>query len=144
MPQARDHVVDFVAGELAALAGLGALRHLDLQFVGVDQVVCGHAETGRGHLLHGAAAQITVRVGLEALFVFSAFAGVGLAADAVHRDGQRLVRLFADRSERHGAGGEALDDFLGGLDFFQRNRLIALLELHQAAQRAQVAHSGCR
>ena len=31
MPQARNDVVDFVAGKLAALAGLRALRHLDLQ-----------------------------------------------------------------------------------------------------------------
>jgi hypothetical protein len=30
--------VDLVARQLAALAGLGALRHLDLQLLGVDQV----------------------------------------------------------------------------------------------------------
>ena len=125
-------------GKLAALAGFRALRHLDLQLVGVDQVVRGHAETRRGHLLDRAAPQIAVRVGLEALFVFSALARVGLAADAVHGDGQRLVRFLADRSERHGARGEALHDFLGGLDFFERNRRVALLQLHQAAQRAQV------
>ena len=35
----------------------------------------------------------------EARFVFAAFAGVGLAADAVHGDGQRLVRFLA-RSSR--------------------------------------------
>ena len=45
------HLVDLVAGQLAALAGLGALRHLDLQLVGVDQVVAGDAEAARGHLL---------------------------------------------------------------------------------------------
>ena len=138
VPQARDHFVDFVAGKLAALAGLRALRHLDLQLVGVDQIVRGNSETRRGNLLYGAAPQIAVRIGLEALFVFSAFAGVGLAADAVHGDGQSFVGFFADRPERHGAGGEALHDFFGGLDFFDRNRLVALLQLHQAAQRAQV------
>ena len=37
--QGRDHVVDLVPGELAALAGLGALRDLDLQHLGVDQVL---------------------------------------------------------------------------------------------------------
>ena len=31
--------VDLVAGQLAALARLGALRDLDLDLVGVDQVV---------------------------------------------------------------------------------------------------------
>jgi hypothetical protein len=30
-----DVAVDLVAGQLAALAGLGALRHLDLDLVGV-------------------------------------------------------------------------------------------------------------
>ena len=120
---ARDDFVHLVAGQLAAFAGLRALRHLDLQFVGVDQVVGGDAEARRGHLLDGAAAQIAVRIGLEARFVFAAFAGVRLAADAVHGDGQRLVRFLADRAERHGAGREALDDLLRRLDFFERNRL---------------------
>ena len=96
---AGDDLVHLVAGQLAAFAGLCALRHLDLQFVGVDQVVGGDAEAAGGHLLDGAAAQIAVGIGLEALFVFAAFAGVGLAADAVHGDGQSLVRLFADGAE---------------------------------------------
>ena len=39
VPGARDPRVDLVAGQLAALAGLGALRDLDLDVVGVDQVV---------------------------------------------------------------------------------------------------------
>ena len=52
--------------------------------------------------------QIAVRVRIEALFVLAAFAGVGSSADAVHRDGQRLVRFLADGAVRHGAGGEAL------------------------------------
>ena len=54
---ARDVVVDFVAGQLAAFAGLCALRHLDLQLVGVDEVVGGDAEAAAGHLLDGAAAR---------------------------------------------------------------------------------------
>src|SRR5579872_1702661 len=108
MPEARNHFVDLMAGELAALAGLGALRHLDLQFVGVDEVVCGYAKTRRGDLLDGAAAKISVGVGLESCLVFSTFAGVGFAADAVHGDGQSLVGFLADGPERHGARGETL------------------------------------
>ncbi len=139
MAQARDHLVHFVAGKLAAFAGLRALRHLDLQLVRIDQIIRGHAETRRSDLLHGAAPQISVGVALEALFVFTAFAGVGLSADAVHGDGERFVRFLADRAERHRAGGESLHDFLGRLDFFEGHGLLALLDLHQAAQRAQVA-----
>ena len=46
-----DPGVDLGAGQLAALAGLGALGHLDLEVVGVHQVATRHAETARGDLL---------------------------------------------------------------------------------------------
>ena len=51
-----DVFIDLVAGKLPALAGLGALGHLDLQFIGVDQIFGGHAESRRGDLLDRAAA----------------------------------------------------------------------------------------
>ena len=121
-----DVLVDLVAGQLAALAGLGALRHLDLQLVAVDQVVAGDAEAARGHLLDGAAPQVAVGVRREAHRILAALAGVRLAADAVHGDGQVLVRLAADRAERHGAGLEALDDLARRLDLLDRDRLAGL------------------
>src|SRR5579864_1921285 len=136
--QTRDDVVDLVAGKLAAFAGLGALGHLDLEFIGVDEVIRGDAETCGGNLLDRAAARIAVGIGLEALFVFSALAGIGFAANAVHRNGESLVRFFTNRSERHRAGGEAFDDFFSGLYFLEWDRLVALLELHQAAQGAEI------
>ena len=61
-----------------------------------------------------------------------------LPADAVHGDGKSLVSFLADGPERHGAGGEALDDFFGGLDFLERNWCVALFQLHQAAQSTEV------
>ena len=73
VPHASDVLIHLVAGQLAALAGLCALRHLDLQLVGVHQVVGGDAEAARGHLLDGAARDCRA----EALFVFPALAGVG-------------------------------------------------------------------
>src|ERR1700716_220575 len=57
----------------------------------------------------------------------AAFAGVRLAADPVHGDRQRGVRLARDRAERHGAGGKALDDVLGGLNLVERDRLALLV-----------------
>jgi hypothetical protein len=73
----RDVLVHLVAGQLAALAGLGALRHLDLQLVGVHQVVRRHAEAARGHLLDRAAAPVAVGIAAcEARLVFAALAGV--------------------------------------------------------------------
>ena len=120
--------------ELSALAGLGPLGDLDLQLVGVHQIVDGDAEPPRGHLLDGAAP-----VGPEALFVLAAFAGVGSSADLVHGSGQRLVRLLADGAERHGAGGEPLHDLARRLDLFERHGMLPLLQLDQPTQRAQLA-----
>ena len=62
--QARDLDVDLVAGQLAALARLGALRDLDLQHVGVDQVGRRDAEARGGDLLDRRAARIAVGVEL--------------------------------------------------------------------------------
>jgi hypothetical protein len=66
--------------------------------------------------------QVAVLVALVADGVLAALAGVRLAAEAVHRDGEVLVRLAADRSERHGARLEALHDLRGRLDLVDRNR----------------------
>ena len=99
MPHARDDGVDLVAGQLSAFAGLGALRHLDLHHVGVDEIFRGDAEAPRGDLLDRRAHRIAVRQRLEAIAFLAAFAGVGLAADPVHRDRQRGVRLARDRAE---------------------------------------------
>jgi hypothetical protein len=55
--------------------------------------------------------------------VFAAFAGVALAADAVHGNGQRAVRFGADAAQAHGAGGKALDDLGRAFHFVQRDGL---------------------
>ena len=89
----RDPRVHLVARQLPAFAGLGALRHLDLQVVGVHQVLAGDAEPRRRDLLDRAAARVAVGVRDVARRILAALAGVRLAAEAVHRDRERLVRL---------------------------------------------------
>jgi hypothetical protein len=133
-----DPGVDLVAGQLAALAGLGPLGHLDLQLLGVHQVVARDPEAARGHLLDGAVLRVAVGEELVARRVLAALAGVGLAPDPVHGDGQRLVRLLGDRSVAHGAGLEAADDGLDRLHLLQGHGLGAGPQVHQAAQGAQV------
>ena len=51
----RDPRVDLVPGQLSTFTGFGALRHLDLQVVGVDQVLARDAEARGCDLLDGAA-----------------------------------------------------------------------------------------
>ena len=59
------------------------------------QVVAGHAEAAGRDLLDRAVLRVALFVGPGvALGVFAAFAGVGLAADAVHGDGERFVRFL--------------------------------------------------
>ena len=65
MAYARDHLIHFVARQLAALAGLGALGDLDLQLVGVHQVVGRDAEARRSHLLDRAAPPIAIGIALQ-------------------------------------------------------------------------------
>ncbi len=116
-----DDGADLVAGNLAALAGLGALRHLDLDLGGAGQVLGGDAEAARGDLLDAAVLGVAVFHRREAGAVLAALAGIGFAADAVHGDGERLVRLGRESAERHAGGGEAAADLLHRLDFLQRN-----------------------
>ena len=134
---ARDVFVHLAAGQLPALAGLRALRHLDLQIVRIHQVFDGDAEAARGDLLDRGPHRIAVRQRLVAIGLLAAFAGVRLAADAVHRDRQRGVRLARDRAEAHRAGGEPLHDRRRRLHFVKRHRRIGVLQLHQPAQRQQ-------
>src|SRR5947208_400947 len=105
-------LVDLVPGELAAFAGLGSLRHLDLHHVGVDEIFRRHAEAAGGDLLDRRAHGIAVRQRLEAVGFLAPFTGVGFAADAVHGDGERGMRFARNRAERHGTGGEATPDAL--------------------------------
>src|SRR4029453_1545342 len=82
-----DGLVDLVPGKLAAFAGLGALRHLDLHHVGIDEIFRRHAEAAGGDLLDRGAHGIAVRQRLESIGLLAAFAGFRLAAAAVYGDG---------------------------------------------------------
>src|SRR5579863_7059427 len=96
MTRLGDPRIDLGAGQLAAFARLGALRHLDLELLRVDQVLAGHAEAARGHLLDRAVLRVAVRQRAIALGILATLAGVALAADAVHGDSERLVCFLAD------------------------------------------------
>ncbi len=126
-------------GRLAAFTGLGTLRDLDLQHVGIDEIFRRHTETAGCDLLDGGTLGVRLAVQKRHVTVgfFAAFAGVGLAADAVHRNRKRRMRLAADRAEGHGARREPLDDIDRRFDVIDGNRLAAerfrRFDLEQAA-----------
>jgi hypothetical protein len=94
-----------------------------------------HAEAPDGHLLDRRAPQVAALVAGEAARVLPALPVFERPAEAVHRDGQRLVGLRGDGAQRHRARGEALDDLARGLDLLDGNRLRALrAEVQQPAQ----------
>ena len=131
-----DVVVDLAARQFAALPRLRALDDLDLQLVGVGQVVDRHAEPAARDLLDGRALRVAVGERNEPLVVFAAFTRVRLAADAVHGDGQALVGFLGDGSEAHRPGGEALDDLRCAFDVVEGN-LAAVGPLVEGQESAQ-------
>ena len=133
-----DVLVHLETRELAALAGLRALSHLDLEVGSVHQVVGGDAEAAGGHLLDGAGPRVTVGVRGEAVVVLSALARIALCADAIGGYGQGLVCLAADGAQRDCAGGKPLDDLDCRLHLIDWDGLVQHLEVEQAAQCGQL------
>ena len=126
--------VYLAAWQLTALAGLCALRHLYLYFIGIDQIVDCHAETSGCDLLYGRAAAVAVCHGLEPLIVLAAFARVGAPAQTVHRYGETLVRFLGYRAVAHCAGLEAVAYALHAFDIVYRYWAHARANLHYRAQ----------
>ena len=116
-----DELGDLEAGQLAALAGLGALGHLDLDLTALVQIFGGDAEPAGGHLLDRRVGVVAVRTGVIALRVLAALAGHAARADAVHGDVQRLVRLWPQGAQGHGLGQEAATDVRHALDLIDRD-----------------------
>ena len=109
MANPRNVLGHFLCGQLAAFARLRALRHLDFQFLRMDQIIRGNAESPRSYLLDLVR---RLRLFFVQLRIFPAFAGIAPATDTIHRDGERFMRFLADRTVAHGARFEALHDAL--------------------------------
>ena len=116
MAEAGDLGGHLVAGQLTTLAGLGALRHFDLQLVGEDAVLGSDAEAPRCDLFDAGVPVDRRALAAEAPRILPALAGVALATEPVHRDRDRLVRLGGDRAVRHRAGRKPTDDRLDRFD----------------------------
>ena len=117
---------------MSALAGFRSLCHLDLDFDRAVQVRARNAKATGSDLFDCAVVFRSV-----AGNVFTAFAGVGLAADAVHGFGHCLMRFLRDGAVGHRACFEPLYNALHRLDLFDRNRRLLRHELCQAAQRVR-------
>src|SRR5439155_12509416 len=82
----RDPGIHFPARQFATFTRLGALRHLDLEFLGFDEVLAGDAEASGSDLFDGGILRVSLFVGPGiALGIFAAFSGVVLSSLAVYR-----------------------------------------------------------
>ncbi len=108
---------DFVARQLAAFARLRALGHFNLDHIGIDQVRRGNAEATRCHLLN-----TRHFIGAVTRRIFAAFAGVGIAADAVHGFRQRFVGFRAQRADRHRRRIKAFEQVGGWFNLINADR----------------------
>ena len=131
-PEGGDERRRLPGRQLAALAGLAPLGHLDLELLGPGQVARRDAEARRGDLLDRRFGELAGLVGLVGGRVLAALAGVRGRPQAPHPDRQRPVRLGREGAEAHRRGDEAPHDLRGWLDGCQRHRA-------RPPQRQQVA-----
>ena len=133
-----DGRIDLFAGQFAAFARFRALGHFDLQLPGIDKVMARHAETSTGHLLDRRIFRIAVRFQNVACRIFAAFAGVALAPEAVHGNGEGFVRLLGNGTIAHCAGLETFDEAFDGFHLVEGNWRFRKIEVQQSAQGAEV------
>ena len=120
--QPGDERRDLPGGQLAALAGLGALGDLDLELLGASEVGGRDTEPGTGHLFDGAVMPVAVLVLHVPRRVLAALAGVAGHAQAAQADGEGLVRLGRQGAEGHGGTHEPPQDVGRRLDLGERDR----------------------
>jgi hypothetical protein len=121
MPQPRDQLRDLHAGQLPALAGLGALRDLDLKLLAVVEVFRRHAEAARGHLLD-------LGRGLSPLGSGTKCAGSSPPSPESDFAPIRFIATFSvlcasgERAKRHARRHEPLADRGDAFDLLDRDR----------------------
>ncbi len=128
-----DELGDLETRQLAALAGLGALGHLDLDLAALVQVFGGDAEAARGHLFDRRVGVVAIWTRDVARRILAALAGDGARPHPVHGDVQGLMRFRRQGAQGHGLRQEAAADVRDALDLVQLDRGQAVLEVQQVA-----------
>ena len=127
--------INLVARQLAALAGLRALSHLNLNLLSADQIATGNAEASGGHLLDGGTPVHTVRSRSQPVDALAAFTGIGFSVNPVHGDGQSLMGLLGNGAVGHGSGLKPAHDGFHALHLFDGDApVLGELNLHQGAE----------
>ena len=120
--------------QLTALTGLRALCHLDLQVVGVHQVLARDTKTARRDLLNRRTLRVAACGRDQALRILTAFTSVALAANSVHCNSKRFVNFSRNGAITHSARRKSLNDVLHRFHFGNIDWLSICIELEQTPQ----------
>ena len=127
--------IHLLARQLSALAGLGALCHLDLDFPGADQIPAGDPEPPRSNLFDGGTLIVLPLARRQTFQALAALARVGFAVNPVHGNRQALMGLLGNGAIGHGARLKAGHDGIHALHLVQGDSsVLRELKVHQGAQ----------
>ena len=82
-----------MTGELTSFARLSALSNFNLNFVGIGEVLAGHAKPAGGYLFDRRALPVPIGLPGKPYFILTAFTTIAFTADPVHGDGKRGMCL---------------------------------------------------
>ena len=106
------------AWQLAPFPWLSPLGTLDLQFLSMNQVVCGDPKTTRCYLFYLGVHGVPIRQWHKARCIFPAFTWVGCTAQAIHSDSDGFMGFLRDGPKGHSPRFKAFHDGFYRFYFF--------------------------
>ena len=117
-----DGTNDLMTRQFTTLTRLCTLRHLDLQLIGVSQIMRRNTETARSNLLDSRSHSIAILHSLATLRILTTFTGIRLATKTIHSNGQSRVRFHRDGTIRHSTRNKATHNLRPRLDLINGDR----------------------
>ena len=109
--------------KLSTFTRFSTLRYLNLNFFSIHQVFSGYTETS-GSYLFGLTAQGNAIVGfMETVGILSSFTRITAGVQLVHGQCHGFMRLFTDRTKRHGPRDETMQNVFHRFYLIDRNRI---------------------
>ena len=86
--------INFESRQLSTFTRFRTLRHLDLDFLRIDEIFGSDSKSSRCHLLGFAVEADAIKSGMETLCILPTFSCVASRTELVHGKTDGLVRLF--------------------------------------------------
>ena len=122
--------IDLETRQLTTLARLGTLSNLDLNFVGINEILGSYTKTTRSHLLDCASCACAILARCKTSGILAAFTGITASTNFVHSNGNRFMRFLTDRTKRHCSCNKSFCNSFYRFYFIDTNRC-TLLEFQE-------------